>query len=163
MLTDFLKVQRMSNRQNTGASLTLIMGVVVGLLVLIGLFVFKTKFPILTALSIGIMSVFLIDRVYLNFPLIGIFLGFYLYLEYCRKPILLIPISFASAFLFLTKGDLGFGALSILVLSCIVLLTQKRIKEISVCSISYVTFLIMFWASFSYPLETLLDYLKNQL
>ena len=131
----------------------------------IGIFSLKTKFPIITAITLGIYSVFLTDiqlLVPFEFQLIGIFLGFYLYLEYTKKFILIIPLAFVSAFSFFVKGDVGFGAASILVLSCIVLLTQKRVKEVVICLTSYISFLIIIWLGMNYSITQFFAYLTNQ-
>jgi len=130
---------------------------------IIGFFSYKTKFPVITALSFGFLSIFLTDRAITYYPIIGILLGYFLYIEYCKKWILIIPLSIATSFLFFTKGDLGFGSLSILVLSCIVLLTRRRVKEVIVCISTYFSSLLLMWSAMNYPLEKFAEYFENTL
>ena len=82
-----------------------------------------------------------------NIWLEGILLGFYLYLEYGKKPIILLPLAFSAAIMFYIKGELAVGSLSILVLSVVILLIQKRFKEVIICSAAYVSFIISLWLS----------------
>ena len=128
----------------------------------IGIFSLKSKYPIITAVTLGVSFVYLIGWIPIEIPVIGIFLGFFLYLEYSKKFFLLIPLAFASAFLFFIKGDAAFGAMSILILSCIVLLTKKRIKEGTICLISYFSFLIIIWSAMNYSVTQFFDYVTNQ-
>jgi len=127
----------------------------------ITLLCFKTRFPYLTALAFGILSVYLPDRLLVEYTVIGLLLGFYLYLEYSKKPILLLPLAFSAAIMFYIKGELAVGSLSILVLSVVILLIQKRFKEVIICLAAYVSFIISFWLIMGYPLASFLDYLIN--
>jgi len=63
--------------------------------------------------------------------------------------------------MFYIKGELAMGSLSILVLSVVILLIQKRFKEVIICSAAYVSFIISFWLIMEYPLASFWDYLVS--
>jgi len=128
-----------------------------------GIFIFRTKHQFLSLIAFGVISVLLIGFARLYFPIVGIMLAYYLYLEYSRRYVLLLPLSFVTAFLFFTKGDLAVGSLSILSLSCIILLTRRRWKEIAISVSSYLFFIFLIWSAMRYPLEALGIYFTNSI
>ncbi|HVB66173.1 MAG TPA: hypothetical protein VND01_00590 [Candidatus Acidoferrales bacterium] len=127
------------------------------------IFVNKIKFPFFTVILFGILSIILVKLGHTYFPLLGMLLAFYLYLEYCKRKIILIPLAFFTAFLIYVKLDLGTASLSILVLSSAILIIKKRWKEAAVCGIAYASFLILIWELINNSLNHLQDYFIRSL
>lgn len=111
----------------------------------LGFFVLKTKSPIRNALVLGFISAVLYNITFPYLSLLGLLLGFYLYLQHCKNPLLLIPITFSSAFLFFLKFDVALISLSFVFISCIYFLQKNRKKDFLLCTVSYVFFIGLIW------------------
>lgn len=113
----------------------------------LGIFVAKTNSPIRNSIILGSISVILVTQTFVYFPISGLLLSFYLYLQYSKNYKILIPIIFVSSFLFFLKFDVALMSMSILILSCIFLLIEKRYKELAICAVLYTSFIFLIWFS----------------
>src|SRR6185437_14295861 len=109
------------------------------------LFIIKTQYPLRNTIVFGIISIIAEKLNYVYFPLIGLIYGYFLYFEYSKRIAYIIPLSFASAFLFFTKQDLAIGSLSVMLCFLFLLLFKKRFKESLVIVSSYLLLLFLIW------------------
>lgn len=123
-------------------------------------FIIKTKYPIRNAISFGIVSILIEKLDYVYFPLLGLIYAYFLYYEHSKRSILLIPISFATAFLFFTKHDLAIGSLVTMMSFIVLLLARKRQRESAITISSYLVFLFIIWA-LVFGKINLVEYLSN--
>jgi len=126
-------------------------------------FLIKTKFPIRNAIIFGFFLVIFLKYPPIYLPLIGMLLGFFLYLQFYKKNYFVLPLTFSTAFLMYTKFDLGLGVLSILLLSCIYLLIKKSWKEPVFLLTTYFGFLVLIWATIGNPVNQILNYFSSSL
>lgn len=130
---------------------------------LLSFFILKTKKPIKNAIIFGFFLITFLKYPPIYAPLLGMLIGFFVYLEIYKKKMLIIPLAFFTAFLMYTKVDLGIGALSILFFSCLYLIIKKRWDESIILFGSYSSFLIFIWLVLGYPLNDLQNYFSTSL
>jgi len=131
--------------------------------IVIGLFSYKTKNPLLSIIALGILSVFLVLVIPKYYPMLGLMLGWYLYLEHSKKYLFLIPLSFTPAFFSFVKADVFLGSFSIIASSWIILITQKRWKDVIISSGAYTLFIVLIWLIMKFPIDVLDNYFFNMI
>ena len=94
--------------------------------IVFAIFVLKTNSPIRNAIILGSLSIFLTRISFPYYPIIGLLFAFYLYLQYCKNYLLLIPLIFASSFMFFLKFDVALISMSVIIISSIYFLIKKR-------------------------------------
>ena len=129
----------------------------------IGIFTYKTKNRFRNIIAFGILSILLTAVTPTYYPLLGLLLGWYLYLEYSKRYLFLIPLSFFTAFFSFIKGDVFLGSLSIISLSCIIFIIQKKWKEVVISSGAYVLFIFLIWLAMKFPITALDGYYINMI
>jgi len=129
---------------------------------ILALFSIKQKLPLRYVLIIGIIS-FLFAKFTIYSPLIGLLIGFYLYLSYDPKKFWLVFLSLACAILIFIKFDMAITSFGLLIITCIFLLKQKKQYEAILSLSSYTIFVIFIWYSMGGSLPQLTSYVLNSL
>lgn len=111
----------------------------------LGLFSISTIHPLRNAIILGTLSVPLIPFAIEYYPIIALYLGFYLFLQKKNNSYFLIPLVLATSFLFFLKFDGVVLSTSVLVLASIFLVFKKRWKELTICGLLYPISVLLIW------------------
>jgi hypothetical protein len=127
----------------------------------LALFVLKTSNPIRNSIVLGLISLFLTRVTFVYFPLMGLLLGFYLYLQYAKNKLFLIPLIFGCSFLAFQKFDGVLISLSFIGISSLYFIYKKRYWDLSLSAFLYPIFTILIWITLTGSMDSLLTYFSQ--